>query len=243
MAGNSAATARTAIRKSRQVAQGSVFPSTSTVKTTIHDIEIVAAPAPWKAIVTFAGLDEVREYLSECVSSPVLAAWRRAPDSKVLRRHLNHVYQRFRFSYVLGNGPQFRVADFDDADEEEDAESPADLLDKDGSKPIDLRQTNQIPSKTLTALKGIAKRHGDELRAKLGAVTASDERAIDELFEEDFDDLIRDDEQFHSIVDDLIDVGQNECVASCALRSHKACVPRFRRILMTTRRRCLVHCR
>jgi hypothetical protein len=101
----------------------------------------------------------------------VLAAWRRALDSKVLRRLLNHVNQRFRFSYVLGNGRQFRVADFDDADEEEDAESPADLLDKDGSKPIDLRQTNQILSKALTALKGIAKRHGDELRAKLDAVT------------------------------------------------------------------------
>jgi hypothetical protein len=38
-------------------------------KTTIHGIEIVAAPAPWKAIVTFTGLDEVRKYLSECVLS------------------------------------------------------------------------------------------------------------------------------------------------------------------------------
>ena len=117
--------------------------------------------------------------ISASASSAVLAAWRRALDSKVLRRLLNHVNQRFRFSYVLGNGRQFRVADFDDADEEEDAESPADLLDKDGSKPIDLRQTNQILSKALTALKGIAKRHGDELRAKLDAVTTSNERFID----------------------------------------------------------------
>ena len=97
--------------------------------------------------MTFAGLYEVREYLSECVSSAVLAAWRRAPDTKVMRRLLDHVNQRFRFSYVLGSGPQFRVADFGDADEEEeDGESPADLLDKDGSKPINLRQTNQILS-------------------------------------------------------------------------------------------------
>jgi ATPase subunit of ABC transporter with duplicated ATPase domains len=95
------------------------FPSTSTAKTTIHDIEIVSAPAPWKAIVTFASIEEVREYLTECVSAAVLAAWRHAPDSEILRRLLNHVNQRFRFSYVLGNGPQFRVEDFDDADEEE----------------------------------------------------------------------------------------------------------------------------
>jgi hypothetical protein len=84
----------------------------------------------------------------------VLAAWRRATDSKVVRRLLDHVNQRFRFSCVLGSRPHFRVADFGDADEEEDGETPADLRDKNGSKPIDLRQINQILSKALTALKG-----------------------------------------------------------------------------------------
>jgi adenylate kinase family enzyme len=182
------------------------FPSTSTAKTTIHDIETVTAPAPWKAIATFASIDEVREYLTECVSAAVLAAWRHAPDSEIVRRLLNHVNQRFRFSYVLGNGPQFRVADFDDdADEEEEIKEEFDLLNSQGAKPIDLRQTNQVLAKTLDTLKEIAKRHGDELRAELGAEDASDERVIDELFEEQFDDVIRDDEDFHTVVDDLID--------------------------------------
>src|SRR5262249_466500 len=75
------------------------FPSTSTAKTTIHDTEIITAPPPWKAIATFASIDEVREHLTECVSAAVLAAWRRAPDGEILRRLLNHVNQRFRFNY------------------------------------------------------------------------------------------------------------------------------------------------
>jgi hypothetical protein len=182
------------------------FPSISTAKTTIHDIEIVTASAPWKAIVTFASIDEVREYISECVSAAVLAAWRRAPDSEILRRLLNHVSQRFRFSYVLGNGPQVHVNDFDDADEEEEeVDEQSDLLGVPFANPIDLTQTNQLLNKSLTALKGIAKRHGDKLRAELGPVDTSDERVIDELFEEQFDDVIRDDEDFHRVVDDLID--------------------------------------
>lgn len=51
------------------------FPSTSTAKTTVHDIEIVVASGPWKGIATFASMEEVREYLSECASAAVLAAW------------------------------------------------------------------------------------------------------------------------------------------------------------------------
>lgn len=178
------------------------FPSTSTAKTTVHDTEIVVAPGPWKAIATFASMEEVREYLTECASAAVLAAWRRASDSEILRRLLNHVNQRFRFSYVLGNGPVPHSTDFDDADEEEDQ---PDLLSDAGFNSADLRETNRLLSEVIATLKGIAKRQGVELREKLDATSESDERVIDELFEEEFDNLIRDDEQFHRVVDDLLD--------------------------------------
>ena len=81
------------------------FPSTSTAKTTIHDTEIVLADGNWRAVVTFATSEEVREYLNECISAAVLAAAKGADDAEVLRRLLNHVDQRFRFSYVLGKRP------------------------------------------------------------------------------------------------------------------------------------------
>lgn len=180
------------------------FPSTSTAKTTIHDTEIVMAPAPWKAIVTFASMEEVREYLTECVSAAVLSAWNGATDSELLRRLLNHVNQRFRFSYVLGNGPHSSVADFGDFDEEEDDDMP-DLLGRRALQNIDMRVTNQLLTTVLRVLREVAKRHGTGLRERLESENQSDERVVDELFEEEFDHLIRNDEQFHGVADDLLD--------------------------------------
>ena len=100
------------------------FPSTATAKTTIHDIEIVLTDGNWRAVVTFASSDEVREHLNECVSAAVLSAARGENDAQVLRRLLNHVNQRFRFSYVLGNGPATAssASDFDEDDEESEVE-------------------------------------------------------------------------------------------------------------------------
>ncbi len=180
------------------------FPSTSTAKTTVHDTEIILRQGAYKAIVTFVSLEETREYLTECASAAVLAAWRKVSDGEILRRLLNHVNQRFRFSYVLGNGPKPTVTDFDDADDEDD-EPQADFLADDGFSPADLAETNQLLSRVVVAMKDIAKRHGDRLRQELGAATEGDERVVDELFEEEFDNVIREDEQFHTVVDDLLD--------------------------------------
>src|SRR3989304_63140 len=43
------------------------FPSTSTAKTTVHETEVVLAPGPYKAVVTFFPIDEVREHLNKCI--------------------------------------------------------------------------------------------------------------------------------------------------------------------------------
>jgi hypothetical protein len=179
------------------------FPSTSTAKTTIHDTEIVLAPGPWKAIATFASLEEVREYIMENLSAAVLAASRRAPDGEILRRMLNHVNQRFRFSYVLGNGPVSQVTDFDDS-EEDDSDHESDLL-SEKYKPFELSDTNEVLRNAVAVLKNIAKRHGDDLRKELGVTNESDERVVEELFEEELDNIIRDDDQFHRVADELLD--------------------------------------
>lgn len=178
------------------------FPSTSTAKTTVHDTEIILADSPFKAAVTFVPLEETREYLGECVAAAVLAAYRKAPDGEILRRMLNHVNQRYRFSYVLGNGPALATTDFDDAEDEEN--DSAGLFDV-GFKPADLTTTNQLLLSAVAGLKEIAKRHGDRLREELGAANEADERVVDELFEEVFDSVIREDEQFHRVIDDLLD--------------------------------------
>ena len=182
------------------------FPSTSTAKTTVHDMEIVVRDGLWRATVTFVSGDEVREYVTECVSAAVLAAWRRAPDDEILRRVLAHVNQRFRFNYVLGNGPSVGGGDFDgEDDEDEEGATEPDPMEGLKSTAIDIAVTNDVLAECLGVVKEIAQRHGHRLRMELDATDESDERVIDELFEEELDNLLREDEAFHGVADELMD--------------------------------------
>jgi len=181
------------------------FPSTSTAKTTIHDTEIVLAESDWRAVVTFASSDEVREYLNECISAAVLSAAKGANDAEVFRRLLNHVNQRFRFSYVLGNGPIVaqRGSDFDDDEEESEAEP--DLLSEEERTAIDMADTEGLLAGSVEKLREVASRLGDKLRAELDVRGDDDERVAEELFEEELDNLLRDDEDFHQVADALME--------------------------------------
>ncbi len=181
------------------------FPSTSTAKTTIHDTEIILDDGPWRAVVTFFAIDEVREYLGECISAAVLVAARGADEATILRRLLNHVDQRFRFSYILGNGPSARGGDFDDEDDEVVDRSDDEPLSPSELGEIDLDATNGLLTQIVTRLREIARRLGDRLREELRPEGAQDERVLDEIFEEELDNLLREDEGFHEIADALLD--------------------------------------
>ncbi len=182
------------------------FPPTSTSKTTIADTEIILDDGPWRAVVTFASSDEVREHLNECIAASVRAIVRPADkttDEIVLKALLNHVNQRVRFSYVLGPGPKTEqsVTDFDDGDEDENAESPKDAeicLDEERDA-IDLAATNELLATTVKGLWKLAERLREQLSAELD-VTAEEEddrRALDELLD--------DEAAFHEIGDSLMD--------------------------------------
>lgn len=175
------------------------FPSTSTAKTTVHETEVVLSEGAYEAVITFFPVDEVREHLNECISEAVLAAYRGDSDSEVLRRLLMHVNQRFRFNYVLGNGPQ--LEEFDDEDEEDFEIAEEGLVDDS----IDIDATNDLLVKSISALRSISSRHGDQLKTELGAIDEKDQRVVDELFEEEFDRRLREDEDFHTISDELMD--------------------------------------
>lgn len=178
------------------------FPSTSTAKTTVHETEVVLDTGPFRAAVTFFPVDEVREHLNECISEAVLAAYRGDKDTEVLRKLLMHVNQRFRFNYILGNGPQAPTSDDDDEDDDNDA--PAFIDESAADQVIDLDSTNALLLKCISDLRSIAARHGDQLKAELGA-TEKDQRVVDELFEEELDRCLREDEEFHRISDNLMD--------------------------------------
>ena len=145
--------------------------------------------------VTFFPMEDVREHLKECVSAAVLAAYRSESDSDQMRRLLTHVNQRFRFNYVLGNGPVKDTSGFDDdGNGDIDAES-GDLL----------KRTNDVLSSALASVKEIAAHYGKSLRTELNATDEKDQRVIDELFEEDLDNRTRDDEAFQQVVDAIMD--------------------------------------
>ena len=184
------------------------FPSTSTAKTTIHDTEIILDDdGPWRAVATFVSSDETREYLSECISEAVRAAARGADDATVLQHLLNHVNQRFRFSYVLGTGPKLtpNLPDFDDEDEEEEVVTDAGFALEEEVGESDLSVTNELLGRVVTQLRTLAQRLRDEMRTDLGASSEGDEAVVEELFEEELDNQLRGDETFHRIADELMD--------------------------------------
>ena len=183
------------------------FPSTSTAKTTVADTEIIVAEGDYQAVITFMERDEVRDYLEQCVSRAVLTAYQKKPDSDVLRSLLQHVDQRMRFNYVLGNGP---ISEDDLDDENEDDLDEA--RDSSESKPapeapesLDLDRTNDLLIRSANRVREIANKQGAKLKLELDATNESDQQAVDELFEEELDRLLRQDEEYHTIADELMD--------------------------------------
>ncbi len=183
------------------------FPSTSTAKTTVADTEIIVAEGDYQAVITFMERDEVRDYLEECISKAVLIAYQEKPDSDVLRSLLQHVDQRMRFNYVLGNGPisedDLDDEDEDDLDEELDSSEPE--LTPEAPESLDLDRTNDLLIRAVNRAREIANNQGAKLKTELDATDESDPRVVDELFEEELDRLLRQDEEYHAIADELMD--------------------------------------
>lgn len=186
------------------------FPSTSTAKTTIHDTEIILDDGHWRAVVTFVSSDEAREYVNDCISEAVLAAMKEEDDASVLRYLLNHVDQRFRLNYILGNGPQGLDGipdfndfedDFEDGESDEDSELPSpEKLDE-----IDMEVTEDLLVQSVARVRELAVRIRDQLSHEFDASDEDDKRVIEEMLEEHRDDLLREDGEFHEIADALID--------------------------------------
>ncbi|MGH8549857.1 MAG: hypothetical protein ACRERU_14880 [Methylococcales bacterium] len=184
------------------------FPSTSTAKTTVADTEIIVAEGDYQSVVTFMERDEVRDYLEECISKAVLTAYQRNSDSDVLKSLLQHVDQRMRFNYVLGNGSTAE----DDFDEDEDEDDFDEVINSGESEfapevpdSLDLYRTNELLVRAVNCAREIAIKQGITLKTELDATEESDQRVIDELFEEELDRLLRQDEDYHAIADEIMD--------------------------------------
>ncbi|MEU4712214.1 hypothetical protein AB0F73_00880 [Micromonospora purpureochromogenes] len=176
------------------------FPSTSTAKTTVADTELItSADETYRAAVTFTPRDEVIDYLTENVSAAALAAFSGKDDAEVVRRLLDHINQRFRFSYVLGRATAPTAEDLVDDDVEEDEDiDPAEY------GQVDLEVTRQVIQKAARSVRVIVERHASAIREEFDA-SEEDERVVAEYIEENLDTELRQSDEFHSIVDSLVD--------------------------------------
>jgi hypothetical protein len=170
------------------------FPSTSTAKTTVADTEVLLDDGAYRAVVTFFPRDMVRDHVEECILAAALAAYKGDPERVVMRKLLNHVDQRFRFNYILGNGGNAPTDD----DEE------GDLFEDEDQLVIDLGSTNDFLQAAVSLLRNVAQQHTKRLRQDLSA-TNDDERVIEELFEENLDELLREDEDVQGLADAYMD--------------------------------------
>jgi hypothetical protein len=161
------------------------------------------ALVPHDTVANNMTLTQLRDYVEECLSAAVLAAHLEAPDSEVLRRILNHIDQRFRLSYVLGTGAP-ALDDAEDWDAEElDFESDETATEMAPS--IDLKRTNDVLARSVDRVRTLALRKAEELRGENSAEDGVDPVNFDEAYEDNLDRLLREDDEFFSLADDIIE--------------------------------------
>ncbi len=177
------------------------FPSTSTARTTVADMEFVLTKGDYRGIVTFHQRDEVREALEDCVSSAILSSYLGADKQEILRRLLNHIDQRFRFSYIYGSGKGLWSSNT----LEEDFENDDDAEEDDFEGGVDLSQTNEVLRTSVDNIQEISSGIAKDLKEALGVDGQDDKRTLDEIFEEEIERLVRDSQMFYETVDTLLD--------------------------------------
>jgi hypothetical protein len=114
---------------------------------------------------------------------------------------LDHVNQRFRFSYVLGRGS---AADDDDDIVDDEIGGEFGGIDPDDYGRVDLAMTAQVVADAVAAVKTVVERHANAVISDFEGLD-EDERVLAELIEETLDTELRQSEEFHGIVDSLVD--------------------------------------
>lgn len=170
------------------------FPSTSTAKTTVADTEIVlTAAGPYRAAVTFAGRDEIVAQLRDNVWEAARAVLEERPEDVVQNRLLDHISQRFRFSYLLGRAavPGAGVGD-DDDDVDDDALAVG--LPEPATDP----GTTELVQSSVRAIRHLVRTQRERIDV------SGDERAAEEVVEDELETRVRRSEVTDRIVGALL---------------------------------------
>jgi hypothetical protein len=196
------------------------FPSTSTAKTTVSDIEVIPDEGPYRAAITFFSEHVIRANVEDCVIAAASAVWDDMGDEKIADRLLHHADQRFRLSYLLG---AWKASD-NNVDEDEwdfggnDAQSATPTIDDQEAVPaadasaMQVKLTDYVErAKSIAIAKAKAIKREllpDPSTAQPEDLQAALEIFQSELFEdEDFRDLVLDILEDIHLRFDRLDVG------------------------------------
>ena len=81
------------------------FPSTSNSRTTTCDIEVIAEPGEYSAVVSFLPRAVVHQRIEECARTGIFKLIASGKTDELTRKFLEHEDQRFRLKYILGDLP------------------------------------------------------------------------------------------------------------------------------------------
>lgn len=183
------------------------FPSTSPAKTTIADIEIITADGPFEAIVTFFSEFQVQAYVEECIADAALVARGGAATEKVAERFLNHRDQKFRLSYILG--PWRETVGEDEDEFSFDEEVRVDVPEEDALPDQEIvanRNELEVIIQRIVALSSAIERQVSiDLDLNLLNASSEDKEALQELIDEAFEAELNKQEDFHEVVQDVLD--------------------------------------
>ena len=184
------------------------FPSTSTAKTTVSDIEVIPAEGAFRAAVTFFSETVIQANVEDCILNACTAVWDGLPDEKVADRFLHHPDQRFRLSYLLGswrkNLPDETATDewdFGQPDQTTTAAVSSDEavsgVDAEALHARLVGYVSRITKLAATKAQGIS----SELLPDPHSASAEDREAAIEIFQSE----LFVDEAFHEIVQDVME--------------------------------------
>lgn len=186
------------------------FPSTAPAKTTIADIEVIQKAGHYEAAVTFFSEFQTIANIEECLLDAANGLRENASLTKVADRFLNHRDQKFRLSYILGSwsggkqGPHHDEDEisFDESDDEEVFEEEAVVTEE--QRAANRERVHHF----LTRLDGTVQRVLKGLAHEVGLdspLNAADREAAQQLVEENFESQILQEEDFHELVQDVLE--------------------------------------
>lgn len=185
------------------------FPSTSTARTTVSDIEVIMADTPFKAIVTFFNEAETRLLVEESVVQAVISADEDEKEESIARRLLEHKEQRFRLAYLLG---EYKTKDDEEDDIEEDdiddeSDSPHGTQDQEITE-SERETLNQSLNRYIQSIIQIARltreklNKQEQLDVQLDSSLENPKDKTDE--QERFEDLLLEQKEFDLLIEELM---------------------------------------